>query len=221
MRPPPSSRPLLARLVVPGLVLHPLALAAGHRAAPLLSSLNFRLSLASTTFLYNLFIRAFSRRPPPRKLFHKMPMRNDVMGFDGFSAMQNNRFMEALQLFKRMQLGEIAKSNEVTMVIVLSACAHIASLERGKWVLAFIDKNQMTLDNDYNLGAALIQLHAKCGSMKAIIKLFHALSRNNVSIWNALIIGLAINVAARETLEAFDLMQRSGTKANDITFLGC
>ncbi|RZR95358.1 hypothetical protein BHM03_00024198 [Ensete ventricosum] len=42
----------------------------------------------------------------------------------------------------------------------------------------------------------------------------------NVSSWNALIAGLAINGAANESLEAFEQMQKSGLKPNDITFVG-
>ncbi|KAG1363834.1 pentatricopeptide repeat-containing protein [Cocos nucifera] len=156
-----------------------------------------------------------------RELFDLMPER-DVVSWScmisGYA--QINWYMEALQVFKRMQLESSVKPNEVTMVGVLSACAHLAALDQGKWVHAYIDKNHMTLDDDYNLGAALIDMYAKCGSMETAVELFHALARKNVSSWNALITGLAINGAAHESLEAFEWMQRSGPKPNDITFLG-
>ncbi|XP_064965861.1 pentatricopeptide repeat-containing protein At3g62890-like [Musa acuminata AAA Group] len=156
-----------------------------------------------------------------RKLFDQMPER-DVVSWScmisGYA--QSNQFLAALQLFKEMQKVRMIKPNEVTMVSVLSACAHLAALEQGKWVHAYIDKNHMTLDDDQNLGAALIDMYAKCGSIDIALKLFQSLDRKNVSSWNALITGLAINGAASESLEAFEQMQKSGLKPDDITFVG-
>ncbi|WOK94132.1 pentatricopeptide repeat-containing protein [Canna indica] len=156
-----------------------------------------------------------------RQLFDQMPER-DVVSWScmisGYT--QSNQFAEALELFKEMQTDHTIKPNEVTMVSVLSACAHLAALEQGKWAHAYIDKNLMTLDDDQNLGAALIDMYAKCGCIGTALKLFQSLGRKNVSSWNALITGLAINGAANESLNAFEQMQKSGLIPNDVTFLG-
>ncbi|THU67539.1 hypothetical protein C4D60_Mb05t25720 [Musa balbisiana] len=113
-----------------------------------------------------------------RKLFDQMPER-DVVSWScmisGYA--QSNQFLAALQLFKEMQKVRMIKPNEVTMVSVLSACAHLAALEQGKWVHAYIDKNHMTLDDDQNLGAALVDMYAKCGSIDIALKLFQSLGR--------------------------------------------
>ncbi|XP_073014273.1 pentatricopeptide repeat-containing protein At5g66520-like [Typha latifolia] len=156
-----------------------------------------------------------------RELFDVMP-KKDVVSWScmisGYA--QTNRYVEALELFKEMQKDNSVRPNEVTMVSVLSACAHLAALDQGKWVHAYIDKNRMVLDNEYNLGAALIDMYAKCGSTEVAVNIFHSLDWKNVSSWNALITGLAINGASHESLNAFKQMQRSRTRPNDITFLG-
>ncbi|XP_074586799.1 pentatricopeptide repeat-containing protein At2g29760, chloroplastic-like [Curcuma longa] len=156
-----------------------------------------------------------------RELFDQMPERDVVSWSCMISGyVQSNRFAEALHLFKEMQIDNLIKPNEVTMVSVLSACAHLVALEQGKWVHAYIDKNHMTLDNEHNLGAALIDMYAKCGSIETALKVFESLRRHNVSSWNALITGLAVNGLARESLHAFQQMLRYDLKPNDVTFLG-
>nr|UPT48391.1 pentatricopeptide repeat protein AaPPR18 [Agave angustifolia]UPT49533.1 pentatricopeptide repeat protein AaPPR780 [Agave angustifolia] len=156
-----------------------------------------------------------------RELFELM-LEKDVVSWScmisGYA--QSGRHLEALQLFKLMMKEDRVKPNEVTMVSVLSACAHLSALEQGKWIHAYIDKNKMALDDDYNLGAALIDMYFKCSDMESALDIFHSLKRKNVSSWNAFITGLAINGFARDALLAFEEMQRSGRKPNDITFVG-
>ncbi|KAJ0986983.1 hypothetical protein J5N97_005339 [Dioscorea zingiberensis] len=156
-----------------------------------------------------------------RELFDVMPEKDVVSWSCMISGYVHiNHHAQALGLFKRMQMESEARPNEVTMVSVLSACAHLAALEQGKWIHAYIDKNHMILDDDNNLGAALIDMYAKCGSLETAIKLFQTLGWKNVSSWNALITGMAINGAALECLDVFENMQGSGVRPNDITFLG-
>ncbi|OAY75054.1 pentatricopeptide repeat-containing protein At2g44880-like [Ananas comosus] len=156
-----------------------------------------------------------------RELFNVMPEKDVVSWSTMISGYtQTNHHSEALKLFEEMQRDCRVRPNEVTMVSVLSACAHLAALDQGKWVHAYIDRNRMVLDNEYNLGAAIIDMYAKCGCMDLAISLFQSLDGKNVSSWNALITGLAINGASHESLEAFELMRRSGINPDDITFLG-
>ncbi|XP_039118892.1 pentatricopeptide repeat-containing protein At1g08070, chloroplastic-like [Dioscorea cayenensis subsp. rotundata] len=156
-----------------------------------------------------------------RELFEAMPEKDLVSWSCMISGyVHTNQHAEALELFKRMQTESDARPNEVTMVSVLSACAHLSALDQGKWIHAYIDKNHMILEDDNNLGAALIDMYAKCGSLETGVELFRTMDRKNVSSWNALIAGMAINGTAVESLDAFERMQESGVRPNDITFLG-
>ncbi|TVU05289.1 hypothetical protein EJB05_48447, partial [Eragrostis curvula] len=126
-----------------------------------------------------------------KELFDVMPEK-DVVSWtcmiSGYA--QAGRYAETLELFRAMLSGSNIRPNEVTMVSVLSACAHLTALEEGRWVHAFIDKHKMVLDNEFNLGAALIDMYAKCGRTDMAVKIFYSLDHKNVSSWNALITGL-------------------------------
>ncbi|PKA51350.1 Pentatricopeptide repeat-containing protein [Apostasia shenzhenica] len=153
-----------------------------------------------------------------RLLFDEMPVRRNVVSWNCY--VKTNQHLKALELFNTMQKQNEVEPNEITMVSVLSACANLAALDKGKWIHSYIDKTNMILDNKYNLGAALIDMYSKCGSVDLAFEVFNSLQNKNVSSWNALITGLAINGASYESLRVFEDMQRSGTKPNDITFVG-
>jgi pentatricopeptide repeat protein len=155
-----------------------------------------------------------------RELFDVMPEK-DVVSWtcmiSGYA--QAGRYAETLELFRSMQSRSTTRPNEVTMVSVLSACAHLTALEEGRWAHTFIDKHKMVLDNEFNLGAALIDMYAKCGRTDMAVKVFHSLDQKNVSAWNALITGLAVNGDAPQCIDVFEQMKRSGENPNDITFV--
>ncbi|XP_037456524.1 pentatricopeptide repeat-containing protein At2g45350, chloroplastic-like [Triticum dicoccoides] len=173
---------------------------------------------------WNTMIRGYAvngEMDGARKLFDVMPEK-DVISWtcmiSGYA--QAGRYTETLELFREMQSESSARPNEVTMVSVLSACAHLTALEEGRWAHTYIDKHKMVLDNDFNLGAALVDMYAKCGKTDMAVKIFHSLDQKNVSAWNALITGLAVNGDVQDCIDVFEQMKRSGEKPNDVTFVG-
>ncbi|KAL5219725.1 hypothetical protein ABZP36_024438 [Zizania latifolia] len=173
---------------------------------------------------WNAMIRGYTANGEmdgARELFNVMTEK-DVVSWtcmiSGYA--QAGRYEETLELFRAMQSESNVQPNEVTMVSVLSACAHLTALEEGRWVHAFIDKHKMVLNNEYNLGAAVIDMYAKCGRTDVAVKIFHSLDQKNVSAWNALITGLAVNGDAQDSIDTFEQMKRSGQKPNAITFVG-
>lgn len=155
-----------------------------------------------------------------RELFDVMPEK-DVISWtcmiSGYA--QAERYAETLELFRLMQSKSSIRPNEVTMVSVLSACAHLTALEEGRWAHTFIGKHKMVLDNEFNLGAALIDMYSKCGRTDMAVKIFYSLDQKNVSAWNAFITGLAVNGDASQCIDVFEQMKRSGENPNDITFI--
>ncbi|XP_078443580.1 pentatricopeptide repeat-containing protein At2g22410, mitochondrial-like [Wolffia australiana] len=156
-----------------------------------------------------------------RALFNKMPTR-DVVSWSSMMSgyAQGGHYREALALFSEMQQDKSVRPNEVTMVSLLSSCAHLAALEQGKWAHQYIDKNKMKLDCEHNLGASLVDMYAKCGCADSAMEIFRSLNHKNVSSWNSIITGLAINGLAHEAIAMFEEMRQSGTKPNDVSFLG-
>lgn len=55
------------------------------------------------------------------------------------------------------------KPNEITMVSVFSAIATLGNLKDGRWAHEYINNSSIPLNG--NLGAAIIDMYAKCGSI--------------------------------------------------------
>lgn len=158
-----------------------------------------------------------------RDLFDKMPERN-VICWNAMIAgyAQNERYSDAIRLFREMQRpvesGRILTPNDVTLVCVLSACAHLGALDLGKWVHGFIKRKKMELN--LFLGNALCDMYAKSGCIAEAKEIFHRMIHKDVVSWSIIISGLAMHGKAKEALVCFSDMRSMGINPNDITFLG-
>ncbi|KAK9136647.1 hypothetical protein Sjap_007241 [Stephania japonica] len=153
-----------------------------------------------------------------RKLFDSM-LERDVVSWSAMISgyAQHDRFVETLELFNEMQRGEV-RIDETTLVSVISACAHLAALDQGKWVHAYIKKNNFEINSV--LGTTLIDMYMKCGCVENALEVFYGMKEKGVSSWNAIIVGLAMNGLVEESLEKFSKMSNHGVAPNEITFMG-
>eukprot|EP01018_Ginkgo_biloba_P008631 Gb_28772 [translate_table: standard] len=152
------------------------------------------------------------------KLFQKMPERNVVSWnamIGGYT--QNGNFNDALKLFRQMQLTGL-KPNLVTFASVLPACANLAALRKGKEVHDGILRSG--LESDIFVWNALVDMYAKCGCIEDACKVFGEMPTRNVVSWTAMILGYAMHGCGKEALRLFEQMQLSGTKPNNVTFVG-
>ncbi|ONK77861.1 uncharacterized protein A4U43_C02F11550 [Asparagus officinalis] len=152
-----------------------------------------------------------------RKLFDEMPC-HDVVAWSAMISgyNQGNRCREALELFNKMQTGNV-DPNEVTMVSVLSSCAVLGALETGKWVHSYMRRKRMQLT--VNLGTALVDFYAKCGCIENALDAFRKMPHKNAWTWTVLIQGLASNGQGREALTFFASMLEANVEPNDVTFV--
>eukprot|EP01018_Ginkgo_biloba_P036261 Gb_02413 [translate_table: standard] len=153
-----------------------------------------------------------------RKLFDKMPNRNGVSWtamIGGYS--QNGHAEEALNLFCQMQRAEI-KMDEFTFASVLSACASRPGLKYGSHMHAHII--QTGFESNIFVGSAIVDLYAKCGSIKDARQVFDKMPERNLVSWNAMIVGYAQNGLGKESLKLFEEMLLAGIKPNESTFIG-
>lgn len=128
---------------------------------------------------------------------------------------QNGKDMEALELFREMLL-EGFKPNSVTIPCLLPACGNIAALTYGKAAHCFSLRTGI-FDNVY-VGSALIDMYANCGKLHPSRLCFDQLSVRNLVCWNAVMSGYAMHGKAKETIEIFHMMKKSGQKPDFITF---
>ncbi|XP_020520304.1 pentatricopeptide repeat-containing protein At4g39952, mitochondrial [Amborella trichopoda] len=124
---------------------------------------------------------------------------------------------EALSLFKQMREEKI-ELDSVTLVSVLPACSQLATLEEGIWIHNYI--NNSGIEINIPLGTALVDMYAKCGELESSKEVFYNMPQRDVISWNAMISGYAMHGKAMDAFEVFVQMLKSGTKPNDVTFLG-
>ncbi|PON56951.1 DYW domain containing protein [Parasponia andersonii] len=153
-----------------------------------------------------------------RDLFNNMPKKNlfcwNIM-INGH--VEDGDYEEALLLFREMQLkGE--KGDKVTMVSLLLACIYLGALGLGKWLHAYVQKENIEVD--VTLGTTLVDMYAKCGGIESALQIFQELPEKDVMTWTALITGLAMNREGEMALKYFHEMQINGVKPDAVTFIG-
>ncbi|KAK4339070.1 hypothetical protein RND71_040532 [Anisodus tanguticus] len=91
-----------------------------------------------------------------------------------------------------------AKPDEVMMLAVLSACAHLGEHELGEWIHSYIIKHG--LRRTVSLNNTLIDMYAKSGNVKKAVELFESMETRSVVTWSTVISALAVNEYGREAL---------------------
>ncbi|KAJ7957164.1 Pentatricopeptide repeat-containing protein [Quillaja saponaria] len=71
-----------------------------------------------------------------------------------------------------------------------------------------------------SLHSALIDMYAKCGKIGIAKEVFHSMKRDDVSVWNAMINGLATHGLALDAIAIFSKMQVENVLPDSITFVG-
>lgn len=150
------------------------------------------------------------------KLFDTMSER-DVVSWNAMIGgyAQNGHANDALVFFHQMQLAGM-KPDPVTMVSLLSACTHLGALQQGKRIHSYIIRSGFTIC--VFLGTALIDMYAKCGSIKNAKQVFDRMCEKNVVVWSAMIAGYGVHGSGQDALSLFSQMQLLGPKPNHITF---
>ncbi|KAK4375233.1 hypothetical protein RND71_005910 [Anisodus tanguticus] len=153
-----------------------------------------------------------------RKVFDEMPKWDSV----GWSAMIGGYVRwglssEAVGLFREMQVVGVAP-DEVTMVCLLSACIDLGALELGKWLEAYIERENVR--KSVVLWNALIDMFAKCGEVDKALSLFRSMSQRNIVSWTSVIDGMAMHGRGTEAVSLFEEMKKDGVVPDDVSFIG-
>ncbi|XP_027363045.1 pentatricopeptide repeat-containing protein At5g08305 [Abrus precatorius] len=154
-----------------------------------------------------------------QKIFESM-LEKDVRSWssliDGY--VKAGEYSEAMAIFEKMRaVGP--KANEVTLVSVLCACAHLGALEKGRMMHKYIVDNGLPLT--LVLQTSLVDMYAKCGAIEEALLVFHMVSKSqtDVLIWNAMIGGLATHGLVEESLKLLKEMQMVGIRPDEVTYL--
>jgi len=124
---------------------------------------------------------------------------------------------EALELAFQMQRSGI-EPNDYTFASILSACANISVLEKGKQVHALIIK--AGFESYVSVKSGLVTMYSKCGSIEDARQTFDSLLKGDVVSWTAIIAAYAQHGPGTEALKLFGQMQQQGVKPDHVTFIG-
>lgn len=154
-----------------------------------------------------------------RQFFDWMPCPN-VVSWNTMLALyvRSKDYNECLRLFDKIMEAGNCKPNEATFMSVLTACAHLRRLGRGKLVHSYI-RNNKNVEPDVLLSTALLTMYAKCGDLDLAKNVFSEMQDKNVVSWNSMIMGYVRHGHGEKALEMFLEMQKSGMGPNDATFL--
>ncbi|XP_073127367.1 pentatricopeptide repeat-containing protein At5g61800 [Henckelia pumila] len=170
---------------------------------------------------YNVMIDGFVKAGEierARMVFDQMPDRDSVSWgtlLAGYAKL--GYCVEAIDLFDRM-IGLRINYDNVALVSVLSACAQVGELKKGKQIHDQIERDGIGLDS--YLGTGLVDMYAKCGSIEFAKDVFDSCLVKNVSLWNAMLFGLAMHGNGKLLLQYFSRMIEDGIRPDGVTILG-
>jgi pentatricopeptide repeat protein len=153
-----------------------------------------------------------------KKVFDKMSVRdvvtwNTIIG--GY--VKNLRFLDALSFFRGMLSAKV-EPDGFTFASVVTGCARLGSFCNAKWVHGLMVEKKVELN--YILSAALVDMYAKCGRIDVSKLVFESVVRDHVSVWNAMINGLAIHGLALDATAVFSRMEVENVLPDSVTFIG-
>ncbi|KAM0935638.1 putative tetratricopeptide-like helical domain superfamily [Dioscorea sansibarensis] len=155
-----------------------------------------------------------------RQVFDAMPERNSVswtVMLTMYARMKNYR--ECLKVFDGMMAVGDARPDEAALVSVLTACANLTDLSRGRWVHSLIADGKRRIELDVLLSTALLTMYAKCGVMDEAKEVFDRMEDRSVVSWNSMISGYGVHGQGRKAMEMFMEMERWGPSPNETTFV--
>lgn len=130
--------------------------------------------------------------------------------------MQHGCGVEALELFRRMQLDGV-NPDEIAFASALGACAILTDLNEGRRIHNKI--RSLGLESDIVVGGALVTMYGKCGSLTEAQIAFDEMSEHDLISWNALVTAYGQQGVGELTLEVISKMQAAGVEPNEVTFV--
>ncbi|BBH01069.1 Pentatricopeptide repeat superfamily protein [Prunus dulcis] len=129
-----------------------------------------------------------------------------------------------LRLFDRM-LSAGVLPDLVTITTVLPVCSHLAALMHGKEIHGYMIKNGLEKDvnehvDDEQMTNAVMDMYAKCGSMRNAYMIFDKMRNKDVASWNIMIKGYGMHGYGSKALDMFSDMCEARILLDEVSFVG-
>ncbi|KAL5722493.1 hypothetical protein ACHQM5_006009 [Ranunculus cassubicifolius] len=152
------------------------------------------------------------------EVFRKLTSK-DVVSWNTMimGCVKNGRFKDGISLFRKMlKLG--FEPDGFSFASVIKACGRLGALCHGEWAhTLMVEKG---IEVNYILSSALIDMYSRCGNIGIAKNVFDTVCRDDVSVWNAMITGLASHGLASEVIAMFCRMEDENVLPDSITFVG-
>ncbi|KAJ1293654.1 hypothetical protein BS78_01G085200 [Paspalum vaginatum] len=151
------------------------------------------------------------------KFFSESPSR-DLISWNALLAgyARYKDFSEVMILFHDM-LASCVNPDKVTAVTLISAAACKGSLNHAKSIHCWVVKEFG--HQDAFLASALVDMYCKCGNVMVAHSVFEKALDKDVTLWTAMISGLAFNGHGTEALGVYWKMQAGVVAPNGVTLL--
>ncbi|CDO99958.1 unnamed protein product [Coffea canephora] len=170
--------------------------------------------------VYNSLLRLYTKCgcfDEVLKVFEGMPQRNVVswnsiiMGF-----VKRENVFEALETFRKMQRVGVGFS-WVSLTTILPVCARVTSTYCGKEIHAQIVKSSKM--PDVLVLNSLIDMYAKCGLVEYCRRVFDRIEYKDLTSWNTMLNGYAINGDMEKAITLFNEMIGRGICPDEVTWV--
>ncbi|XP_043697639.1 putative pentatricopeptide repeat-containing protein At5g09950 [Telopea speciosissima] len=193
-----------------------------HELCQQVHALALKYCVADDTAIENAFLSCYGKcgeMDDCGKIFSSMSERRDEVSWNSMIAgyIHNGFLSKAMDLvWLMMQRGQ--RLDCFTFATVLSACASVAALERGKEIHAC--GIRACLETDIVVGSALVDMYAKCGRIDYASNAFQLMPMKNEFSWNSMISGYARHGCGVKALQLFTEMLQEGQPPDHVTFVG-
>eukprot|EP01018_Ginkgo_biloba_P002781 Gb_22740 [translate_table: standard] len=167
-------------------------------------------------FLQNTLVNMYAKcgsLVDARRVFDQMPERDEFSWTVMIAAYSKHGFAEeALALFRQMQRTGM-QPDQFIFASVLPACTSLSAVKDVHEEII-----RCGFQSDVFVGSALVDMYAKCGSVRCARHAFDKMPQRDVVSWNAIIAAYARDGFSEEALTLFYHMQRTGFQPNQFTF---
>lgn len=151
-------------------------------------------------------------------IFSRMSEKDEVSWNSMISGYIHNELLPQAMDLVWLMLQKGQRLDCFTFATVLSACASVATLERGMEVHAC--GIRAFLDFDVVIGSALVDMYSKCGRIDYASRFFKLMPIRNVYSWNSMISGYARHGHGHRALQLFTEMKQERQPPDHVTFVG-
>ncbi|XP_023745097.1 pentatricopeptide repeat-containing protein At4g13650 isoform X1 [Lactuca sativa] len=184
-----------------------------------LHSLIHKWGFSSETFVCNALVTLYSRSnnfSSVEQIFSRMEYRDGVSYNTLISGLSKKGLNEkALELYERMQSDNL-KPDCVTVASLLSACASIGDYHKGTQLHSYAIKSGMC--SDIIIEGSLLDLYVKTSDVKTAHEFFNTTRKENVVLWNVMLVAYGQLGDLHESFCIFSQMQIEGLRPNQYTY---